>query len=478
MNTNHTKTTIEPRFAAFRILHQVLEEKQYSHVELQKIFRENPGLSARDRAFVERIVRGTLEHLYEMDLLIGKCSRLPVRKLKPAIRTVLRMSVYQLTYMDGVPARAVCNEAVRLTIRLGFASLKGYVNGVLRSLSRSLEEGLSVIPADAGIMDKLSIQYSMPVWILKRYFDMFGEEVTHRLLQSLMEPVKLSVYRNPCCMTLEELQKEFSQAQMETDSLPYGLDGFYISHGNGIDRLPAFLKGAFLIQDVSSMVQGMITAPPENAYVIDVCAAPGGKSFHAAMDMKGTGCVDCADISQSKIHLIQENAARLNLQNIKISIRDASVFESQLEEKADIVIADLPCSGLGIMGRKPEIRYNISEEDVHALAALQRKILDTIWRYVKPGGRLIYSTCTLTAEEDEENYEYLTGSLPFDAEPLTSYLPLGPFADTLQKGYLKLIPGIHPCDGFFIGSAVRRADSTSKNRNEKMEDQGALEDKL
>ena len=448
--------TIEPRFAAFKILFAVLEERKFSHMELQRIFREYPGLSVRDRAFIEHVVRGTLEHLYEIDACIGECSKLPLKKLKPAIRTVLRLSVYQLLYMDRVPARAVCNEAVRLTLRLKFTSLKGYVNGVLRNLSRKLEEGFSVISPDAEPLERLKLQYSMPEWILKRYLHMFGTEKTEQLLNAFMEPVKLSVYRNPMVYSPEEFPVVLKEAGAECSPLPFGLDGVYLEQVNQLEKLESFKKGAFLVQDVSSMLQGMVVSAQKGNYIIDVCAAPGGKTFHAAMDMLGSGCVDCADLSSDKTALIQENADRLNLKNVKISVRDASILEPSLIEKADIVIADLPCSGLGIMGRKPEIRYNVTEEDVKSLAILQRKILDTVWQYVKPGGRLIYSTCTLTEEEDEENYAYLTRELPFEPESLKPYLPQGPFSDTLEKGYMKLIPGVHPFDGFFIGSAVRK----------------------
>lgn len=462
---NQKSGIMEPRMAAWKILHGVLEEQQYSHVELQRIFKEHPELDSRDKAFVERIVRGTLEHLYEMDALIGECSRLPVKKLKSYIRTILRMSVYQLKYMDSVPARAVCNEAVRLTNCLGLGSLRSYVNGVLRNISRLLEAEpeYSVISGNMSLPERLSLQYSMPGWIIKRYLHMFGEDCTIRLLQAQMEPVRLSVYRNPMVYTGEELKRELFRSGAECTELPWGLDGFYLASENGPEQLPAFRQGAFLIQDVSSMLQGRAVSASENSYVIDVCAAPGGKTFHAAMDMKGSGCVDCADISEAKTVLIKENAERFRLSNVKISVRDASVFDAGLEEKADILIADLPCSGLGIIGRKPEIRYNITEKDVRGLAGLQRKILDTVWRYVKPGGRLIYSTCTLTEEEDEENFRYLTEQLPFEPESLKPYFPDGPDADTLEKGYIKLIPGIHPCDGFFIGSAVRKMDAEDGN---------------
>lgn len=448
---------IESRFAAWKVLHQVLEEKQYSHIELQKMFRENPELSVRDRAFIERLVRGTLEHLYEIDACIESCSSLPLRKLKPVIRTILRMSVYQLLYMNSVPARAVCNEAVRLAARLKFGSLKGYVNGVLRHLIRSLEAGYSPFSPDFDFTERMSIQYSMPLWILKRYISMFGEEVTETLLQALMEPVKLSVYRNPVENSLEELKEKLQEEGVAWSPLPYGLEGVYLEHVGHLEHLASFQAGAFLVQDVSSMLQGKITSAGKGNFIIDVCAAPGGKTFHAAMDMQGSGCVDCADLTPAKLMLIEENAKRLKLNNVKISLRDAAVFVPELEERADIVIADLPCSGLGIMGRKPEIRYNVTEEDVEHLAALQRTILDIVWRYVKPGGRLIYSTCTLTEEEDERNYQYLISQLPFEPESLRPYLSQGPEADTLDQGYLKLIPGIHSSDGFFIGSAIRRS---------------------
>lgn len=452
---NQKKYETDIRFAVWKILFGVLEEHQYSHTGLQRLFREQPQIIARDRAFAERMVRGTLEHLYELDALIESCSRLPVRKLKPHIRTVLRMSVYQLRYMDSVPARAVCSEAVKLTNRLGFGSLKNYVNGVLRNLARSLEGGFSVISSEKDPFRQLSLRYSMPEWILKRYVRMFGETAAEELLQAQMEPVKLSVYRNPLSGSREALKQELALAGAVCEELPFGLDGFYITSDKSPDQLQPFCDGAFLIQDVSSMLQGKIASAQKGQYIVDVCAAPGGKALHAAMDMKGTGCVDCADISEAKTALIRENTERLKLTNVKISVRDALVFDAALEEKADILIADLPCSGLGIIGRKPEIRYNVSEKDVENLAALQRRILDTVWRYVKPGGRLIYSTCTLTEEEDEENYRYLTEQLPFSPESLKPYLPDGPHVQTLDRGYLKLIPGIHSCDGFFIGSAVR-----------------------
>lgn len=459
--TRKRKEDITPRLAAWRVLHSVLEKGAYSHKELQQLFQEHPSLSSRDRAFIERLVRGTIEHLYELDACINQVSRLPVHKLKPGIRTVLRMSVYQMRYMDRVPFRAVCNEAVNLTAGLGFFSLKGYVNGVLRGLDRLFAAGYQPFDpeGEAGpspSMKQLSLRYSMPEWLIRRYQELFGREKTGGILEAMGKPVKLSVYANPGYGSLDFLQKQLEAEEVDCTPLPYGLSGFYVNAARPLEELSAFKKGGFLIQDVSSMLQGKITAARKGQYIVDVCAAPGGKTFHAAMDMEGSGCVDSRDVSDAKIALIRDQARRLGLNHVRIQKQDARKLDPSLIEKADVVIADLPCSGLGIIGRKPEIRYNIKESDIAQLASLQREILNVVWQYVKPGGRLIYSTCTLTREEDEENYRYITEKLPFDPESLEPYLTEGPFADTLKEGYLKLVPGLQECDGFFIGSAVRR----------------------
>ena len=401
--TRKRKEDITPRLAAWRVLHQVLEKGAYSHKELQQLFQEHPSLSSRDRAFIERLVRGTIEHLYELDACIDQVSRLPVRKLKPGIRTVLRMSVYQMRYMDRVPFRAVCNEAVNLTARLGFFSLKGYVNGVLRGLDRLFAAGYQPFDPEeetgpSQSMKQLSLRYSMPEWLIRRYQELFGREKTGWILEAMGKPVKLSVYANPGYGSLAFLKKQLEEEEVDCAPLPYGLSGFYVCSARPLEELSAFKKGGFLIQDVSSMLQGKITAARKGQYIVDVCAAPGGKTFHAAMDMEGSGCVDSRDVSDAKIALMRDQARRLGLNQVRIQKQDAKKLDPSLIEKADVVIADLPCSGLGIIGRKPEIRYNIKESDIAQLASLQREILNVVWQYVKPGGRLIYSTCTLTRE--------------------------------------------------------------------------------
>ena len=205
------------------------------------------------------------------------------------------------------------------------------------------------------------------------------------------------------------------------------------------------------------MIAGEVSAPKPNDFIIDVCAAPGGKSLHAALAMEGSGYVLSCDLTLAKVQLIDENKTRLGVKNLQTKVQDARVLSQDLIEKADIVIADLPCSGLGIIGRKPEIKYRINDEQIKELSQLQREILEVVWKYVKPGGRLIYSTCTLSKEENEENYSWFIKNHPFESESLDKYLPEELHTENTKNGWLCLLPGIHKSNGFFVSSMVRKA---------------------
>lgn len=216
--------------------------------------------------------------------------------------------------------------------------------------------------------------------------------------------------------------------------------------------------GNIQVQDVSSMLVAEIADPREGDYVIDLCAAPGGKSLCIADKLKGTGRVDARDISRTKTDLIRENAIRQNFLNVVVTEKDATELDSEALEKADILLADVPCSGLGVIGRKTDIKYNISQAGIQELAALQRKILEQASTYVKPGGTLIYSTCTVTPEENIENVQWFTEHYPYELESLDPYLCEELRGETTKEGYLQLLPGIHHCDGFFIARLKRKTE--------------------
>lgn len=515
----------DPRVLICRIVKAVLEDGAFSHEEIGSVLKQYPDMDPRDRGMIEYCCRAVLEHLYRIDAYLDMCSSKPVSKLKPWIRTILRVSMAQLLYMDRIPARAVLNEAGKLTGRFGLSGLRGYVNGVLRGFLRLQDQKdqkdqreLRDAKSDAspgspsGIYGtdspesadkiygsdpeskamqvfagrfarqedpvcRLSYRYSMPEWILKRFLEDFGPEKTEGILEAYHKPVKTTCARNKAKTSREELKAALEKENVRTEPLPYGLDGVCLTEAADLTALKAFQDGAFFIQDVSSMIQGLVVngglgshasrhgafaqAVPDQVLILDVCGAPGGKSFHAASDMLERGLkgqVICRDLSEEKADRILENVRRLKLDLIKVQVWDALKEDPSLEGMADLVIADLPCSGLGIIGRKPEIRYRVKEDDIRELAALQRQILKVCAAYVKPGGRLVYSTCTLSREEDEDNYRYLTEELPFSPESLDPYLPEELRSDETAKGWLKLIPGIHECDGFFVSSAIRRKE--------------------
>lgn len=411
------------------LLLEITEGKGYSHVVLRGALEKYQYLSKQDRAFLTRLTEGTVERMLELDDIIGQYSKVPVKKLKPVIRGILRLSVYQLRYMDRIPASAVCNEAVKLTGKKGFGNLKGFVNGVLRSIARELP----------GIVcQDLWTRYSTPKWIVEQWMEQYGEEKTLQMLAGQYKQRPLTIRANLLKTTKEQL-KEQLQAEgvcvQEVDGTACALS---ISDYDHLRALSSFREGLFQVQDVSSMQAALLAAPKAGDYCIDVCAAPGGKSLHLAELMRGTGFVEARDLTLEKVALIEENIARMGTENIKALQMDATILDEGSIQRADVVLADLPCSGLGVLGKKRDLKYRISREQQKELVILQRLILDTVCRYVKPGGTLLYSTCTVHKEENEENTRWFLAGHPF-----------------VLKKEVQMLPGMGLWDGFYIAKMER-----------------------
>lgn len=429
------------------VLTEILEKKQYSHMILSQALTKYQYLDKQDRSFIKRITDGTIEYLIQIDEILNTYSSVKVNKMKPVIRTILRMSVYQIYYMDRVPDSAACNEAVKLAQKRGFRNLSGFVNGVLRNISRSKGE--------ITFQDE-AVRYSVPRWLLKLVKDRCKGEQAGKVFSAFLKERPLTVRCNFNKASLEVIQAslEAQGVTCETDSSAEGilrLDGV-----DYLEGLSAFTDGFIQVQDLSSSLAGDAAGIKPGDYVIDVCAAPGGKSIHAADILAGTGMVEARDLSEAKVSLIEENIARTGFLNIKARVMDALVYDGASEQSADILIADLPCSGLGVIGRKPDIKYNMTPEKIADLAALQREILSVVHRYVKPGGTMVYSTCTLSAQENEENVRWFLEHFPFSPVDFSGRLGERFQNDTMKNGYIQLLPGIHPCDGFFI--AVMKRD--------------------
>ena len=426
--TNSTNT----RELALDMLLAIDRDGQYSHLVLRDVLDKYQYLSKQERAFLTRLTEGTVERMLTLDYVIDQFSKTKVKKMKPLIRELMRLSVYQIMYMDGVPDSAVCNEAVKLARKRGFSGLSGFVNGVLRSVARGWK--------DVTFQNE-SVRYSVPEWIIDGWNADYGRDVTEKMLEAFMQPAKITVRTNTQKGTPEELKDRLSQEGVTVEAIEGISYAFALSGFDYLAGLGSFQDGWFYVQDISSMTVAHAADPKKGDYIIDVCAAPGGKSSHLAELLDGSGMVEARDLTEYKVGLIEENILRHDLHNMKAVQQDATLFDEASVEKADILICDLPCSGLGVIGRKSDIRYKMTAEKAHDLAVLQQEMLDTVWKYVKRGGKLIYSTCTIHKEENEDN--------------VAAFLQKHPQFTLVEQRQIFPMEG---SDGFFVAKMIRSTD--------------------
>lgn len=441
--------TVNTRELVLDLLLAIEKGEGFSHKLIKDTLDKYDYLERKDKAFIKRIVEGTLERQMYLDFIVDAYSNTPVHKMKPLIRCLMRMSVYQLLFMN-VPDRAVCNEAVKLAGKRKFVNLKGFVNGVLRKVAAS-KDNLPQ-PSRENMVSFLSITYSMPAWLVEKWIGELGEEVTEGVLKQLLEisPVTIRIKESVSEEDKAALLEQMQAAGIEAKPHPYLPYAYTLLHLEGMHQVPGFSQGLIAVQDVSSMLAVEAAGIKPGNLVLDVCAAPGGKTMLAAEKTGADGLVIARDLSDMKVSFIEENAGRMCLDQVRVQVHDATVLDESMIGKADVVIADLPCSGLGIIAKKRDIKYNVTPESLKELQLLQRQILDVVSQYVKPGGTLIYSTCTINPMENEENRTYILETLPFEAESMDAYLPEALKSETTKNGYLQLIPSIHKTDGFFI----------------------------
>lgn len=431
-------TNVNTRELALDILMEVNENGQYSHLVIRDVLNKYQYLEKQERAFLTRISEGTIEHMLEMDFIINSFSKVKVRKMKPLIRNLLRMSVYQLKYMDSIPDAAVCNEAVKLAKKRGFGQLRGFVNGVLRNIARDLKD-LNYPDEKLEPIAFLEVNYSLPQWIGRLWIESYGYETAKEICENFYQKRPITIRCNKTKCTPEQLKERLQSENVtvtETAGLDYAFEIYGFDYLNGLD---SFQDGWFYVQDVSSMMVTEAAKPMKGNYIIDVCAAPGGKSSHMAERMEGTGMVEARDLTEYKVSLIEENISRHGLSNMKAVQQDALILDEASVNKADILVCDLPCSGLGVMGKKTDIRYKMTEEKQKELVQLQRRILDTVCTYVKPGGTLVYSTCTIHRDENDNNVEWFMKKHP-------------EFALVSKQ---QMFPGKQFHDGFFVAKLIR-----------------------
>lgn len=446
---------VNTRELILEILLQIEEEGEHSHIAIRNALSKYQFLPKQERSFITRVCEGTLEYRIYIDYVIDSFSKVSVNKMKPQIREILRSAVYQLKFMDSVPDSAVCNEAVKLAQRRGFYNLKPFVNGVLRTIAREIGD-LELPSREENEVRYLSVKYSMPEYLVEKWKAAYGVKTTEKILEDFLTERPITVRCRTHKASLREIVTSLKSQGVTVEQAPYLPYALKISDYNHILTLETFLQGKILVQDVSSMLVAEAASPKKGDHIIDMCAAPGGKSIHAADKMGDYGNVDARDVSQYKADLIKENIHRTGVINVEARVQDATVYDPDSEQTADIVIADVPCSGYGVIGKKPEIKYRATPQKQEEIVMLQRMILDKAAKYVKPDGTLIFSTCTIAREENEENVLWFLKNYPYRLESLDPYIPEELHCKSTKLGYLQLLPGIHKTDGFFIARFRRK----------------------
>lgn len=402
-------------------------------------------LDGRDSALATRLCFGVLQNRLLLDFYLSRFSNLPLKRMEGKVVEALRLGAYQMLFLDRVPHSAAVNSSVELTRKFcKNPRAPGMVNGILRNLERNLDH-LPTIPQDdpAGCLSTL---YSHPEWLVREFLAALGSEETARLLAANNAPAPITAFANTTRCTAEELAAALEGEGVTTRPHPWLADCLILSGTGSLERLECFQKGLFYIQDPASRLTALALDPKPGMAVLDCCAAPGGKSFSAAVLMEGKGEVVSCDLHPHKKKLIQAGADRLGLRNVEPMTADGKVFRPEWEASFDRVLVDAPCSGLGVIRKKPDIRYK-DPEPLKDLPRVQRAILDNAARYVKPGGVLVYSTCTLLRRENEEvALGFLSEHPAFQAEGFS----LPEYVGDARTGMLTLWPHRQETDGFFI----------------------------
>lgn len=405
---------LNTREVVLDMLLEVVRNNAHSHILIKNVLDKYNYIEEQEKAFIKRLFEGTLEREITLDYVINSFSNTPVNKMKPLIRCLMRMSVYQILYMDRVPDSAAINEAVKLAKKRKFVNLSGFVNGVLRKISSQKDSCIDT--------DDICVVYSVSSVIADSLIMDYGLEKTKEILEESLKERHLFVRirEELNADSFDRIREEWKANGIEYTvhkDLPYAYE---LRNTENLGRLSCFREGLYTVQDVASMMVCENAQINKNDKVIDVCAAPGGKSLHAIC--KGA-VVEARDVSGYKVSLIEENRERLCADRLSTLVWDATVFDENAVESADILIADVPCSGLGVMGRKPDIKRNVTKEGLDSICELQKTIMDTVWKYTKVGGTLMYSTCTLRKAENDNMVEYLTANYPLELQKMDTLFP-------------------------------------------------------
>jgi 16S rRNA (cytosine967-C5)-methyltransferase len=430
-----------------KILIDINANGAYSNISINRHLKNNKNIENEN--FIREIVYGVIENKLYLDYIISQVSKTKIDKIHSTTLEILRMGVYQIIFMDKIPDRASVNESVNLSKKYGHKGIAGFVNGVLRNISRNKEKLMEVKKEDK--IDFLSIKYSYPKWIIRNWIKEYNYEFTEEILKGDNSRPKLNIRVNTLKINRDKLLDIFSNYGFNAYKTKYAKDGLIIENPSRINSLEEYKKGYFTIQDESSMLVSQIIDPVEGYLVLDLCSAPGGKSTHMGQLMKNNGKIISRDIYEHKLQLVENNANRLGIDIIETETFDAIKLDKNLIGKVDYCIIDAPCSGLGIIRRRPEIKWNRIEKDIEELKNIQWEILNNAKDYLKIGGIMVYSTCTISKGENENMVEkFLLENKEFQLVDFYDKFDSKENISNSREGHIQLFPHIHNTDGFFI----------------------------
>jgi 16S rRNA (cytosine967-C5)-methyltransferase len=433
------------RRIAGEILLKVDTRKAYADVLLDHALG-TAGLDERDRALLTELTYGTLRWRGAIDARLSKSAGRAVAEIDAPIRNLLRLACYQLIYLDRIPPYAAVNEAVELAKAFNGRKAAGFVNGVLRGFLRGADRGIETDGPGAT----LSVRYSHPEWLVRRWQNEFGPAAAPALMRANNEKPPLALRGNVLRLSRDALLDRLRSGGIMATESSLAPQGILLAAGGVIENLPGFAEGFFQVQGEASQLVASLVSPLPGERILDACAAPGGKSTHIAEIMQDDGEVVAIDKSERGIARIRQNAARLGIRSVRALCGDAressAAFGGALYDR---ILVDAPCSGLGTLREHPEIKWHRDEKDIQRLSRLQSKILTQVGRLLKPGGVLVYSTCTLAVDENERNVErFLSGHPEFELQDAARYLP--PTAKQMTRGdYFQALPHRDGTDGFF-----------------------------
>jgi 16S rRNA (cytosine967-C5)-methyltransferase len=442
------------RSLAFLALKNVYQQKAYTDMALNRVLKsvaKSAEISQTDRSFACELVYGIVRRQRTLDASIDLLGKKKAAQQPPDLRIILHLGLYQLRYLDRIPASAAVNTSVELAKEYGLSKLTGVVNGLLRSYIRQAASGDPLqLPADP--LAKLGIKHSFPDWIVQTWLEQLPMEEVDRLLAWFNRSPKIDLRVNILQTSIEQVESAFRDSGISVERIPNLPQGLRLENAGAITELPGYKQGWWMIQDSSAQLVTHLLDPQPGETIIDACAAPGGKTAHIAELIGDNGQIIACDRAAKRLNKVRENAARLQLNSIKIEVGDSREFE-RFERIADRVLLDAPCSGLGTLHKRPDIRWRQTTQSVEKLFALQKELIEQTARWVKPKGVLVYATCTLNILENEKIVQsFLANNSNWSIQP-----PNNAIAQNwaTSEGWIKVYPHRSDMDGFFMVRLVR-----------------------